>query len=290
MTDALVLHHVTRRLGAFTLGPLDLSVPRGAITALVGRNGAGKTTTLDLTMGMGLADGGSVQVVGLAMPADEVAIKARVAYVSPDLNFTPWGRVGRALDFMAGFYPDWQEERCEDLLQRFGLRREEKIAALSFGARIKLALVAALARDAELLVLDEPTVGLDVEARRLLFAEILDFVRREDRAVVISSHQLSDLERLADNVAIIEDGKLLLFAPMNALVERFVLLDATAGDGPLPALPAVRVLDRKDGRLRLLFDRDRGAVRDLAAAGITVLAEIPMTLEEIFVALTGKLS
>jgi ABC-2 type transport system ATP-binding protein len=290
MTDALVLHNVTRRLGKFTLGPLDLSVPRGAVTALVGRNGAGKTTTLDLTMGMGLADGGSVEVVGLPMPADEVAIKARVAYVSPDLNFAPWGKVGRALDFIAGFYPDWQDVRCEDLLRRFGLRREERITALSFGARIKLALVMALARNAELLILDEPTVGLDVEARRLLFAEILDFVRREDRAVVISSHQLSDLERLADYVAIIEEGRLLLFAPMNALVNRFVLLDASMGAGALPAVPGIRMLERKDGRLRLLLDRDAGTARDLHDAGITVLAEVPMTLEEIFIALTGKAS
>ena len=197
--DAVALRNVERRLGDFTLGPLDLTVPRGAVLAFVGPNGAGKTTTLDLMMGMGRADRGEIGVLGLAMPRDEVAIKAKVAYVSPDLNFTPWGNVGRALDFVRGFYPGWDQQRCERLLTEFSIARKERIAALSFGARIKLSLVMALSRDAELLLLDEPTVGLDVNARLLLFREILDFVKREERAVVISSHQLSDLERLASS-------------------------------------------------------------------------------------------
>jgi ABC-2 type transport system ATP-binding protein len=224
MTDAVALKGVTRRLGKFVLGPLDLEVPRGGVTALIGRNGAGKTTTLDLLMGMGRADSGAIEVLGLAMPRDEVAIKQRVAYVNPDISFLAWGKVGRALDFVSGFYPDWSDARCNELLAAFGIGRGERIAALSFGARIKLSLVMALARDAELLLLDEPAVGLDVEARRRLFSEILDFVKREDRAIVISSHQLSDLERVADHVAIIDKGQLMLFSRMDRLVERFVLL------------------------------------------------------------------
>ena len=288
MTDALALKGVTRRLGKFVLGPLDLEVPRGGVTALIGRNGAGKTTTLDLLMGMGRADGGAIEVLGLAMPRDEVAIRQRVAYVNPDISFQAWGKVGRALDFVSGFYPDWSEPRCNALLSAFGIARGERIAALSFGARIKLSLVMALARDAELLLLDEPAVGLDVEARRKLFSEILDFVRRDDRAVVISSHQLSDLERVADHVAIIDAGRLVLFSRMDRLVERFTLLDArlTTG-GAMPSLDGVKLLTREGERLRLLFDHD-GARRDeLASAGIEVLTETPMTLEEIFVALVG---
>ena len=283
---AIALRNVERRIGKFTLGPLSLEVPRGAVLALIGPNGAGKTTTLDLLMGMGQADSGNVEVLGRSMPRDEVAIKARVAYVSPDLNFQPWGKVGRAIDFVKGFYPDWDDRRCERLLNEFRIGRGERITALSFGTRIKLSLVLALARDAEILLLDEPTVGLDVEARHILFREILDFVKREDRTVVISSHQLSDLERLADHVAIIDQGRLLAMARMDKLVERYSCLDArlTTG-GAMPELDGIKVLEKTGDRLRLLVDREHATLGTLTDAGIEILSETPMTLEEVFVAL-----
>jgi ABC-2 type transport system ATP-binding protein len=288
MTDALALKGVTRRLGKFVLGPLDLEVPRGSVTALIGPNGAGKTTTLDLALGLGAPDGGTIGVVGLAMPADEVAIKRKVAYVNPDLNYQPWGRVGRALDFLRKFYPDWNDARCDRLLADFGLGRGEKIASLSFGARMKLSLVAAFSRDTELLLLDEPATGLDVNAKRTLFGLILDFVKREDRAVVISSHQLADLERVADQVAIIDKGRLVLFERMDRLVSRFVQIDArlTTG-GAMSELDGVRALARDGDRIRLLLDLDIAAREQLTAHGLEVLAETPLTLEEIFLALVA---
>jgi ABC-2 type transport system ATP-binding protein len=288
MTDALALTGVTRRLGKFVLGPLNLEVPRGSVTALIGPNGAGKTTTLDLALGLGAPDGGAIRVTGLAMPADEVAIKRKVAYVNPDLNYQPWGRVGRALNFLRKFYPDWDDARCDRLLADFGLGRAEKIASLSFGARMKLSLVAAFSRDAELLLLDEPTTGLDVNAKRTLFGLILDFIKREDRAVVISSHQLADLERVADQVAIIDKGRLVLFERMDRLVSRFVQIDArlTTG-GALPELDGVRGLAREGDRMRLLLDLDIAARDQLTAHGIEPLSETPLTLEEIFLALVA---
>lgn len=286
MTPALVLTGVTKRLGGFLLGPLSLEVPRGSVTALIGPNGAGKTTTLDLALGLGAPDGGAIEVVGLAMPTDEVAIKHKVAYVNPDLNYQPWGRVGRALNFLRKFYPDWDDTRCEQLLADFGLERGQKIAALSFGARIKLSLVAAFSRDAELLLLDEPTTGLDVNAKRTLFGLILDFVKREDRAVVISSHQLSDLERVADQVAIIDHGRLVIFERMDRLVSRFVQIDArlTTG-GAMPTLDGVRALARDGDRMRLLLDLDIASREKLAAQGLEPLSQTSLTLEEIFLGL-----
>jgi len=288
MTSALALTEVTKRLGGFVLGPLSLSVPRGSVTALIGPNGAGKTTTLDLALGLGAPDGGGIEVVGLSMPADEVTIKRKVAYVNPDLNYQPWGRVGRALDFLRRFYPDWDDARCDRLLADFGLGRGEKIASLSFGARMKLSLVAAFSRDAELLLLDEPTTGLDVNAKRTLFGLLLEFVKREDRAVVISSHQLADLERVADQVAIIDKGRLVIFERMDRLVSRFVQLDArlTTG-GAWPKLDGVGALARDGDRLRLLFDRDIAARDQLTAHGLEPLSETPLTLEEIFLGLVA---
>ena len=285
---AIALNGVERRLGSFALGPLTFSVPQGSVLAFIGPNGAGKTTTLDLLMGLGRPDRGEISLLGMAMPGDEVAIKRKAAYVSPDLNFGPWGKVGRALDFISGFYPDWDDARCDKLLAEFGVRREERIAALSFGARIKLSLVMALARDAELLLLDEPTTGLDVAARLVLFREILEFVKPENRTVVISSHQLSDLERLADHVAILNKGRLVTIGRMDQLVERYVQLDARLGaGGAMPALDGVRIMDRDGERYRLLFDRKTAHQDQLGQYGIEILSETPMTLEEIFVALVA---
>lgn len=285
---AITLHGVERRLGSFALGPLSFSVPRGSVLAFIGPNGAGKTTTLDLLMGLGQPDRGEIAVLGMAMPHDEVAIKSKVAYVSPDLNFSPWGRVGRTLDFVSGFYPDWDDARCEKLLAEFGIRREERVTTLSFGARIKLSLVIALARDVELLLLDEPTTGLDVAARLILFREILEFVKRQNRTVVISSHQLSDLERLADHAAILNKGRLVTIGRMDELVERYVQLDARLGTGgAFPNLDGVRIMDRDGERYRLLFDRKTASQDQLRQDGIEILGETPMTLEEIFMALVA---
>ena len=285
--NALALSHVERRIGHFALGPLSLELPEGAVTALIGPNGAGKTTTLDLIMGLGKADAGNIQVLGRVLPQDEVWIRSRIGYVSPDLNFAPWGKVGSALDFVRGFYADWDQRRAEALMREFGIARSERINALSFGARIKLSLVMALARDARLLLLDEPTTGLDVNARQLLFREILDFVSHENRSVVISSHQMSDLERLADYVALINRGKLLVMERMDALVGRYVQVDVTL-TGAVPDMNGVKNLGRDGERARLLLDRKRITPAALAAHGMTLVGETPMTLEEIFLALVDK--
>src|SRR5262249_10778394 len=158
--------------------------------------------------------------------ADEVEVKRRTAYVSPDMDYRPWGRVGRAIDFVRGFYPDWNAARCEELQFSFGVHRDSRIDALSFGGRMKLSLILALSREAELLVLDEPTLGLDAVARRQLFSELLRFMNVEGRTILISSHQLTDLERFADQVAVVNKGKLISTGRMDQLLERYQLVDA----------------------------------------------------------------
>lgn len=287
-TPALQLENLGKRYGKFELGPINLNVPRGAVYALIGPNGAGKTTTLDLLMGMGRPDLGKVRMLGLDLDESEVAIKKRTAYVSPELHFHAWGKVGNALDFVSGFYPDWDDAKCTRLLTAFGLNRAEKIAALSFGSRIKLSLVVALSRNAELLLLDEPTVGLDAVSRQQLFSELLGFMQQEDRTIIISSHQLSDLERFADHVGIVHRGKLLLSGRMDELVERYRQLDVQLTAQSLLPVEGVRILHRDNGRARLLLDRTKANVEQLTRAGVPVLADSPLTLEEIFLALVKE--
>jgi ABC-2 type transport system ATP-binding protein len=270
---------------AFSLGPLSLSVPCGSIYALIGPNGAGKSTALNMLMGMGEPGLGNIRVLDRDLRHDEVEIKRRTAYVSPDLDYRAWGTVGRAIDFVRGFYPDWNAARCEELQFAFGVHRDTRVDALSFGSRMKLALVLALSRDAELLVLDEPTLGLDAIARRQLFAELLRFMTADGRTILISSHQLTDLERFADHAAIMNQGRLLTSGRMDKLVERYRQFDArVVRDTPLD-VPGLSVIDRQGDRVRLLIDNDAAPSSALNAMGVEVLGEVPLTLEDLFLAL-----
>jgi ABC-2 type transport system ATP-binding protein len=140
--SAIEFQGVRKSFGlAFSLGSLTLSVPRGSIYALIGPNGAGKSTALNMLMGMGEPTLGSIRVLDRDIRHDEVEIKRRTAYVSPDMDYRAWGTVGRAIDFVRGFYPDWSVARCEELQFAFGVHRDTRVDALSFGARMKLALV-----------------------------------------------------------------------------------------------------------------------------------------------------
>jgi ABC-type multidrug transport system ATPase subunit len=270
---------------AFSLGPLSLTVPCGSIYALIGPNGAGKSTALNMLMGMGEPGLGNIRVLDRDLRHDEVEIKRRTAYVSPDMDYRAWGTVGRAIDFVRGFYPDWNAARCEELQFAFGVHRDTRVDALSFGSRMKLALVLALSRDAELLVLDEPTLGLDAIARRQLFAELLRFMTADGRTILISSHQLTDLERFADHAAIMNQGRLLTSGRMDKLVERYRQFDArVVRDTPLD-VPGLSVIDRQGDRVRLLIDNDAAPSSALNAVGVEVLGEVPLTLEDLFLAL-----
>ena len=209
-----------------------------------------------MLMGMGEPTVGSIRVLGHDICGDEVEIKRRTAFVSPDMDYRAWGTVGRAIDFVRGFYPDWNAQYCEELQVMFGVHRDSRVDALSFGARMKLALMLALSRNAQLLVLDEPTLGLDAIARRQLFTELLKFMTHEGRSILISSHQLTDLERFADHAAVMNQGKLLTLGRMDKLLERYRQFDVRAvRDAPLGA-PGVSVIDRQGDRLRLLIDQD----------------------------------
>jgi ABC-2 type transport system ATP-binding protein len=285
-TSAIEFQYIQKRFGlAFSLGPFTLTVPRGSIYALIGPNGAGKSTALNMLMGMGEPTRGNIKVLDRDIREDEVEIKRRTAYVSPDMDYRAWGTVGRAIDFVRGFYPDWDAARCEELQFLFDVHRDIRIDALSFGGRMKLALVLALSRDAELLVLDEPTLGLDAIARRQLFTELLKFMTRDGRTILISSHQLTDLERFADHAAIVNQGKLLTSGRMDKLVERYRQFDARIlCDTPL-GVPGVSVIDRQGDRVRLLVDGDVASADRLEMPHIEVLAQIPLTLEELFLAL-----
>jgi ABC-2 type transport system ATP-binding protein len=286
MPAALEIRDLRKTFKTFSLGPLDLTVPDGSIYGFVGPNGAGKTTTIDLLFGMGAKDAGTMAVYGLDHLRDEVAVRQQTAYVGPDLSFQSWRRVDRALQFVRGFYPDWDQSRCDRLLALFGLSPADLIATLSFGARTKLSLVMALSWRPRLLVLDEPTVGLDAIAKQALFAELLALVRNEGRSVFISSHAITDLERFADHVAMIKNGHIVFEGATDAIVDRYRIVEFMAGQPvDLGQQPGIRVQQHEDNRWRVLLDRTQTSVGALAQRGIVPIAESPVSLEELFVAL-----
>ena len=289
MTNAIEIRGLVKRFSAFQLGPLDLTVPRGAIYGLIGPNGAGKTTAIDLIFGMGRNDAGQIRVLGFDHRADEVALKQRAAYVSPELNFQIWGRVGKAIRFVRGFYPGWDDAYCAALMREFHLADTDRIATLSFGAKTKLALLLALARRPEVLILDEPTTGLDAVSKQQVFAELLKAVAGGERTVLISSHGLSDIERFADHVGMIKDGKLLLEGHMDEIVERFRYAEFFSADGEkFTSRPGLTLLQRDGNRWHALLDQNSDAPGWLQTHAVQNLTLTRLTLEDLFVALVKE--
>jgi ABC-2 type transport system ATP-binding protein len=192
------------------LDDLVLEVPCGSVTALVGSNGAGKSTLLRVLVGALVPNAGTARVLGLDPSHDGPRLRARIGYV-PDRIETPnWMRGRDWLAFVARFYPTWSTSHARHWLQLLELDDSAKIAALSKGNRTKLALVAALAHSPALLLLDEPFSGLDVDARRAITTAVLTSLRDEGHTVLFVSHSIRDVERLADRVAVLSKGRIML--------------------------------------------------------------------------------
>ncbi len=280
--NAVEIRGLSKQFPRFRLGPLDLTVPAGAMYGLVGPNGAGKTTTLDLIFGLGLPEAGEIRVLGLDHKKDEVEMKRIAAYVSPHTSYAPWKYVGRAIRFIRGFYPEWDQDYCSDLLRRFKIDADDKIATLSLGNAIKLGLVLALARRPRVLIMDEPTLGLDALSKKELFAELLALMGDEEHTVLISSHNLADLERFTDHIGVIHEGTMLLKGRTDHLLETYRQVSFTlAGEPPAGA----HLIKRDRDQLRVLTDSADDYVQCLNGCGAAGVSVQPVTLEELFVGL-----
>ena len=234
MTNSIEISGLVKHYDGFTLGPVDLRLPGGAILGLIGENGAGKTTLIKTMLGVARSDAGSIRLIGeeAALAKDEVGV------VLDDCFFYEGLRLKDVSTVLRGVYSKWDEDLFAAYLDRFGLSGKKTIKALSRGMRMKLSLAAALAHRPRLLVLDEATAGLDPVVRDEILDEFLAFVCDEEHAVLISSHITSDLEKVADYIAYLHQGKLLLFEEKDSLLERYGRLVCGAAD-----------LERVDGAL-----------------------------------------
>lgn len=284
---ALEVSALEKHYPSFGLGPLDLTVQAGSIYGLIGPNGAGKTTLIDQIFGMGSPDAGTIKVCGFDHARDEVEAKQCAAYVGPGLNFDAWGKIGRAIRFNRGFRPTWDDAYCARLMQDFGISVDERIGTLSFGERTKLSLLLALAWRPQLLVLDEPTTGIDAHSKKAFFAEMLNIVRDESRTVFISSHQIYDLERFADRVAVLHKGRLVVEGLTGELVERHLQAEWVAENIEAFAHVPGLTLQERDGPLcRGVIDTLTCPLNSLVQRGARDVRTQPLTLEDLFLALT----
>lgn len=287
MTDfAIETRSLTKRYDRFALGPLDLSVPRGAIYGLIGPNGAGKTTLIDMLLGMTTFDDGAIRILGEDMPRREVEIKRRVGYVSPDLNFQAWRRVDRLIQFHRRLFPDWDGAYCNRLLMALDVHPEEKILNLSFGAKIKLGLILALSRHPELLLLDEPTVGLDVLSRQQALAECVAAAQDRGCTVLISSHGLSDIERIASHVGFLRKGSLVLEGPIAQIIARFRRVEFSCANGAgFEDVPGLCFQTHEGHRWSFLLDTESEGLAQIKSRGGTDIQAVPVELEDVFISM-----
>jgi ABC-2 type transport system ATP-binding protein len=211
---------LTRRFGATTaLASVSVSMPRGAVHGLVGANGAGKTTLIKHVLGLLRAESGSVRVFGLDPIADPVAVLSRIGYLSEENDLPGWMRVEELIRYSRAFYPAWDAAYAEELRQTFALDPMAKIKNLSKGQKARAGLLIALAYRPELLVLDEPSSGLDPIVRRDILGAVIRTIADEGRTVLFSSHLLEEVEQVADHVTMISHGRIVLSAPLAVLKE-----------------------------------------------------------------------
>jgi ABC-2 type transport system ATP-binding protein len=211
---------LTRRFGDKTaLASVSLALPRGAVYGLVGANGAGKTTLIKHVLGLLRAESGSVRVFGLDPVADPVAVLSRIGYLSEENDVPGWMRVDELIRYSRAFYPAWDDVYAEELRQAFALDSTAKIKNLSKGQKARVGLLIALAHRPELLVLDEPSSGLDPIVRRDILGAVIRTIADEGRTVLFSSHLLGEVEQVADHVTMIDEGNIVLSAPLDAIRE-----------------------------------------------------------------------
>lgn len=201
------------------LDSVSLSLPRGAVYGLVGANGAGKTTLIRHLLGLLRAESGSVRVFGLDPVADPVGVLSRIGYLSEENDLPGWMRVDELMSYSRAFYPAWDDGYAEELRRSFALDGAAKIRTLSKGQKARAGLLIALAHRPELLVLDEPSSGLDPIVRRDILGAILRTIAQEGRTVLFSSHLLEEVEQVADHVTMISQGRIVLSGPMDEIRE-----------------------------------------------------------------------
>ena len=290
MTDVIRTQNLTKHYGdQRAVDALNLCVEQGQVYGFLGRNGAGKSTTIKMLLGMVQADYGEAELLGESATELTPETRARIAYIAEGHPLYNWMTIDEAVRFTRSFYPRWNETLTDQILDHFELSRRKKLRRLSNGQRAQVSLALAVAPEPELLILDDPTLGLDTVVRRDFLESLIQIIQREGRTILFSSHILGDVERVSDRIGIMVDGVLRVDCPTDyfrSAVKKLLL----EFSGPAPedfACPGLVHAWNLGSQLELVLvgydDEQRSAVEALDPKGIEV---IDLNLEEAFVEYT----
>jgi len=283
------LDHVSRRYGnKFAMNDVSIEVPRGGVLGLVGTNGAGKTTLIKHILGLLKPQTGKVEVFGLDPVKHAVTVLGRLGYLSEDRDLPPWITVAELLRYSRTFYPTWDADYAQALREQFQLSPSAVVRTLSKGELAKLGLLVALAHRPELLILDEPSSGLDPIVRRAILEAIVRSVGDEGRTVLFSSHLLDEIARVSDRVAMMAQGRLVLSGDLHTVVESHQRVVVRMPGDIVQKLPgALSIGGGPDEWTVICNGAEAAFLRAVRESNGEVVEQTGATFEEIFHAKVG---
>ena len=286
MQNAIEFNQVCKRYPEFYLDNLNLNLPVGQVMGLVGVNGAGKSTMLRLVLGLIQPDAGNVSVLGYRLPEHQVLAKENIGYAAEDMRLYGAENLRWHMRFIQSIFPSWDPLYAEHLLKKFDMNAEQKARGYSHGQRVKASLILLLARRPRLVILDEPTTGLDPVARSEVIEELAEVLRDENRSVLFSSHNTHDIEQISDSITFIHNGRLLASSDIGSYLDSWRSIRCKGNVSPeairLPALTDIR---QNGSLLNIKVNNfDDSYPELLREQGLEVIEVKNMNLEEIFIA------
>lgn len=286
--NVVEIRWLTRRFWRKTvLADITLDIPRGVVFGLVGENGAGKTTLIKHLLGLLKAQEGTVSVFGMNPVDNPVNVLVRIGYLSESREMPDWMRVNQFMSYSQAFYPQWDTKYAEELREMFELAKDQRIKSLSRGQRARVGLLAALAHRPDFLVLDEPSSGLDPIVRRDILSAIIRTVADEGRTILFSSHLLDEVERVADQVAMLHLGRLVMSAPLDQILDEHHLLTLLFPDTLTfaPTLPGGLGWTGEGREWTCVCNGELERLRSAATkAGASIVEQRRPSLEDVFLA------
>lgn len=293
MSDFVIeTHGLTRYYGSkCVVNQLDMKIPRGSIFGFLGRNGAGKSTTIRMLLGLVEPTRGNATILGYDCRDLPPQARARIGYLAEGHHVYGWMTVAECGKFQASFYPQWNQSIFDGVVDHFHLDRKAKAGDLSRGQRAGLCLAMTMAPEPELLILDDPALGLDPVARRSLLQSMIYVTRRDDRTILFSSHLLAEVERVADYVAVLDYGVLRASCPLETFRERVrqIVLRFEGTPPELPAIPGLLQAFRATGEISLtLANYNADTENLLRSLNPQTMEDVPLSLEDAFISYLGE--